>query len=131
MPMLGLKRSHMKRSASVALAALLTMGAGDATSGRAVVMNRQIGACLLCHSGPFPDPHLQGNLAPSLAGVGSRLTPDALRLRLTTPPPDSIMPSYSATDGRRQIGRQWEGKPVLTPSQIEDVVAFLSTLKTP
>ncbi len=131
MPMPGSIVSRTKRSASLAMAALLTMAAGDATGGRAIVMNRQLSACLLCHAGPFPDPHLQGNLAPSLAGVGSRMMPEELRLRLTTPPPDSIMPSYSATAGRRQIGLRWEGKPILTPQQIDDVVAFLTTLKTP
>jgi sulfur-oxidizing protein SoxX len=113
------------------MAALLTTGAGDIANGRAIVMNRQLSACLLCHAGPFPDPHLQGDLAPSLTGIGARMTPEALRLRLTSPPPGSIMPSYSATAGRRQIGLRWEGKPILTPSQIDDVVAFLATLTTP
>ena len=131
MPMPGSTRSRTKHLASLSLAALVTMGAGDAANGRKIAMNRQVSACLLCHSGPFPDPHLQGNLAPSLAGVGSRLTADALRQRLTTPPPDSMMPSYATIAGRRQVGRQWEGKPVLTPAQIDDVVAFLTTLKAP
>lgn len=131
MPTPGSIRSRMIRLASVVLAALSTMAAGNAESGRAIVVNRQVSACLLCHTGPFPEPHLQGNLGPSLAGVGSRLTTDELRLRLTTPPPGSIMPSYSATTGLNRVGKPWEGKPVMTPTQIEDVVAFLSTLKAP
>ena len=131
MPIPGSKRSRMKHSASVAVAALLTMGAGDAATGREIVMNRQVSACLLCHSGPFPDPHLQGNLAPSLADVGSRLTAGELRLRLTKPGPDSIMPSYSAVTGLNRVGSIWAGKPLLTPAQIEDVVAFLATLRAP
>jgi sulfur-oxidizing protein SoxX len=114
-----------------AAATLLLMAAGDPTSGRAIVANRQIGACLLCHSGPFPDPHLQGNLAPALAGVASRLTAADLRQRLTDPGKDSIMPSYSATTGLNRVGKPWMGKPVLTPPQIDDVVAFLSTLRAP
>ena len=121
----------MKHLVSIAAASLLLMGAGDPQAGRAIVMNRQISACLLCHSGPFPDPHLQGNLAPSLAGVGSRLSPAALRRRMTDPGADSIMPSYSATTGLDRVGHQWVGKPVLTPAQIDDVVAFLSTLRAP
>ena len=124
----------MKLSASLAVAALLTMGAGDAGKGRAIVGNRQISACLLCHAGPFPDPHQQGTLAPSLAGVGSRLDAPALRLRLTDPArfnPDTIMPSYAATTGLHRVGAPWAGKPVLTPEQIEDVVAFLTTLRDP
>ena len=82
MPMPGSKRLRMKRSVSLAVATLLTMAAGDVGNGRAIVANRQLSACLLCHSGPFPDPHLQGNLAPSLAGAGSRLTEAELRQRL-------------------------------------------------
>ena len=119
------------KCSGVVLAALLTMAAGDAATGRNIVMNRQISACLLCHAAPFPNPHLQGTLAPSLAGVGSRMTADALRLRLTTPPPDSIMPSYSRVTGLNRVGTAWDGKPLLTPAQIEDVVAFLTTLSAP
>ncbi len=113
------------------MVALLTMAAGDASNGRAIIANRQLSACLLCHTGPFPDPHLQGNLAPSLAGAGSRLTEAALRQRLIAPDPDSIMPSYAATAGLHRVGKQWAGKPVLTPQQIDDVVAFLVTLRAP
>ena len=131
MPMPGSKRSRMKRSASVVLAALVTMAAGDPATGRNIVMNRQLSACLLCHAGPFPNPHLQGTLAPSLAGVGSRMTADALQLRLTTPPPDSIMPSYSRVTGLNRVGKAWDGKPVLTPAQVEDMVAFLTALRVP
>ena len=131
MPRRGSARLPMKPSVSLVLAALLTMGAGDPATGRAIVMNRQLSACLLCHSGPFPDPHLQGNLAPSLAGVGARLTAAELRQRLTDPGVDSIMPSYSATAGLNRVGRPWAGKPVLSTAQIDDVVAFLSSLRTP
>ena len=107
------------------------MAAGDVGNGRAIVANRQLSACLLCHSGPFPDPHLQGNLAPSLAGAGSRLTEAELRQRLIAPGPDSIMPSYAATSGLQRVGKPWVDKPVLTTQQIEDVAAFLATLRTP
>ena len=131
MPTRGSARLPMKRSVSLGVAALLTMAAGDPGSGRAIVANRQVSACLLCHSGPFPDPHLQGNLAPTLTGVGSRLTAAELRQRLTDPGQDSIMPSYTATAGLNRVGQPLVGKPVLTPRQIDDVVAFLSTLRAP
>ncbi|MEI7712302.1 MAG: c-type cytochrome [Rhodospirillales bacterium] len=121
----------MKRSVSLAVAAVLTMAAGDVGNGRAIVANRQLSACLLCHSGPFPDPHLQGNLAPSLDGAGSRLTEAELRRRLIAPGPDSIMPSYTATSGLQRVGKPWVDKSILTSQQIEDVVAFLATLRTP
>jgi L-cysteine S-thiosulfotransferase len=105
--------------------------AGDATNGRKIVEDRATSACLLCHSGPFPSPHLQGNLAPPLNGVADRLSPDEIRQRIEDPKrfnPDSIMPAYGRIEGLNRVGTAWRGKPILTPAQIEDVVAFLSTL---
>ena len=52
-----------------AVPAPLTSTAGDPARGRAIVADRRIGLCLLCHSGPFPEAPLQGNLAPSLTGA--------------------------------------------------------------
>ena len=97
-------------------------------------MNRQVSACLLCHAGPFPEPHLQGNVGPPLNGVGSRLQPDELRLRLTEPArfnPETVMQSYGTVSGLNRVGRQSIGKTVLTPDQIDDVVTFLATLRDP
>ena len=114
--------------------ASLTGQPGNPARGRQIVENRQLSACLLCHAGPFPAPHLQGNVGPPLDGVGSRLTGAEIRLRLVNPAklnPDTVMPSYSALDGLTRVGRAWTGKPVLTGQQIEDVVAFLATLRTP
>jgi sulfur-oxidizing protein SoxX len=111
----------------------LTRHQGDPAHGRQIVEDRQVGACLLCHSGPFPDPHLQGSVAPSLDGVGSRLTAGQIRLRLVDPrklDPDTIMPAYDVVDGLNRVGLEWQGRPILTPEQIEDVVAFLITLRT-
>jgi L-cysteine S-thiosulfotransferase len=110
----------------------LTAQPGDAASGRRIVENRQLSACLLCHSGPFPEPHLQCNIGPSLDGVGSRLNAGQIRLRLIdarTLNPDTVMPPYHVVDGLNRIGRQWQGRPALTAQQIEDVVAFLVTLR--
>src|SRR3954465_1910739 len=74
---------------------------GDAARGRALVTNRQVGLCLLCHSGPFPEERFQGDLAPDLRGVGARYTPAQLRERLPPPgknkPPHNI-PAYSKDD---------------------------------
>jgi L-cysteine S-thiosulfotransferase len=105
---------------------------GDAVRGRAVVANRQVGLCLLCHSGPFPEERFQGNLAPPLDGAGTRLTPAQLRLRIADSQQvnaASIMPPYHRTAGLQRVGRQWQDQPVLTAQQVEDVVAFLETLK--
>jgi sulfur-oxidizing protein SoxX len=110
----------------------LTGVPGDPARGRAIVASRQVGLCLLCHSGPFPEERFQGDLAPDLRGAGTRFTEGQLRLRLVDPArinPATIMPAYHRTEGLVRVGRAWRGKPVLTAQQIEDVVAFLATLK--
>ena len=62
--------------------ASLTGQPGDPGRGRAIVANRTVGLCLLCHSGPIPEERFQGNLAPSLAGAGARWSEGQVRLRL-------------------------------------------------
>jgi sulfur-oxidizing protein SoxX len=107
---------------------------GDPVRGRQIVENRQLGACLLCHSGPFPAPHLQGTVGPSLDGVGSRLSVGQIRLHLVDARrlnPDTVMPPYYVVDGLNRIGQEWRGRPALSAQQIEDVVAFLVTLRAP
>ena len=115
-----------------AIPASLTGEAGDPASGRAIVMDRRLGACLMCHAGPFPEERFQGTLAPDLSGAGSRWSEGQLRLRLVDAKrlnPDTIMPPYYRVDGFSRVGSAWRGKPMLTAAQIEDVVAFLSTLR--
>jgi len=105
---------------------------GDAARGRAIVANRQVGLCLLCHSGPFPEEPLMGNLAPSLQGVGARLSEGQLRLRIVDSSkvnPQTIMPSYYRTTGFTRVAPAFQGKSVLDAQQVEDVVAFLMTLR--
>ena len=107
---------------------------GDAARGRAIVVDRQKGLCLLCHTGPFPEQRFQGTLAPDLGGTGSRWSEGQLRLRLVDSSklnPATIMPAYYRTHGFTRVGSAWQDKPVLTAAQIEDVVAFLITLKDP
>jgi sulfur-oxidizing protein SoxX len=110
----------------------LAAAKGDPQRGRAIVANRQVGLCLLCHSGPFPEERFQGNLAPDLRGAGSRLTEAEIRLRLVDPAranPQTIMPAYYKIDGLTRVAPSYRGKPVLSGEQIEDVVAYLVTLK--
>ena len=110
----------------------LTGARGNADRGRAIVVDRQKGLCLLCHSGPFPEQRFQGTLAPNLQGAGSRWSEGQLRLRVVDSSrlnPATIMPSYYRVDRLTRVGRIWQGKPVLDAEQIEDVVAFLATLK--
>ena len=110
----------------------LTAAAGDPLRGRAIVLDRRLGACLLCHTGPFPEEKFQGTLAPDLSGAGSRWSEGELRLRLVDPTrlnPDTIMPAYYRVERLTRVGQAWHGKPILTAEQIEDVVAFLVTLR--
>jgi L-cysteine S-thiosulfotransferase len=109
----------------------LTGSPGDATRGRALVLDRA-STCILCHSGPFPETRFQGDLAPSLAGAGSRWTESQLRLRLVDASrlnPETIMPSYYRIDGLARVGRNWQGKTILSAEQIEDIVAYLASLR--
>ena len=110
----------------------LTGAKGDPARGRAIVANRQVGLCLLCHSGPFPEERFQGNLAPDLRGAGKRWSEGQLRLRIVDSArinPASIMPAYHRTEGLVRVAPAWRGKTILSGEQIEDVVAFLMTLK--
>ncbi|WP_457280588.1 sulfur oxidation c-type cytochrome SoxX [Polaromonas sp. P5_D5] len=110
----------------------LTVTPGDPARGRAIVASRQHGLCLLCHTGPIPEERFQGNLAPDLAGAGARWNEGQLRLRIADAQrlnPASIMPAYYRNDGLVRVGTAWQGKPIMNAQQIEDVVAFLLTLK--
>ncbi len=110
----------------------LTGARGDPARGRAIVTNRQVGLCLLCHSGPFPEEKFQGTLAPDLKGAGGRWSEGQLRLRIVDSSrlyPDTMMPAYYRIDGRTRVAPAFAGKPVLTAEQIEDVVAYLVTLR--
>jgi sulfur-oxidizing protein SoxX len=110
----------------------LTGATGDPARGRAIVANRQVGLCLLCHRGPFPEERFQGNLATDLKGAGSRWSEGQLRLRIVDPSrinPATIMPAYHRTEGLVRVAPAYRGKPVLSAEQIEDVVAFLMTLR--
>lgn len=109
----------------------LTGKPGDPARGRAIVINRQ-STCLLCHTGPFPEEKFQGNLSPDLNGTGKRWSEGQLRLRVVDARrlnPATIMPPFYATEGLTRVGAAWRGKPILSAEQIEDVVAYLSTLR--
>lgn len=115
-----------------AVAQSLTGSAGDPARGRAIIVDRQRGFCLLCHSGPFNEEPLQGNLAPSLEGAGNRWNEGQLRLRLMDNKrvnPESIMPAYHRIDDLNRVGATWRDRPILSAAEIEDVLAFLMALK--
>ena len=109
----------------------LTGAKGDPARGRAIVTNRQLGLCLLCHSGPFPEERFQGNLAPDLRSA-TRLNEGQIRARIVDPRksnPQSIMPAYFDTGGLTRVAPSYRGKTILSAEQIEDIVAYLLTLK--
>jgi sulfur-oxidizing protein SoxX len=110
----------------------LTTTPGDPGRGRAIVVDRQVGLCLLCHSGPFPEERFQGDIATNLAGAGSRWSEAQLRERIVDPrriDPASLMPPYFRTEGLQRVPPALRGKPALSAQQVEDVVAFLRTLR--
>lgn len=119
-------------AANDAIPSSLTGAAGDPAAGRKIVLDRHVGLCLLCHSGPFPEEPFQGNLGPDLSGVGARLSAGQIRLRIVDASrvnPSTIMPPYFRTEDLQRVAPSYRGKPVLSAQQIEDVVAFLAALK--
>jgi L-cysteine S-thiosulfotransferase len=104
--------------------------AGDAARGREVFMARDGGHCVLCHAAPGVA--IAGNVGPSLAGVGDRLTPGQIRLRIADTPrvnPDAAMPAFHRTEGLTRVAPEYRGKPALSGQQVEDLVAWLSALR--
>jgi sulfur-oxidizing protein SoxX len=130
----GLAAAEELRSYAVtgdAIPASLTGARGDIARGRALVVARS-STCILCHNGPFPEEKFQGDLAPSLAGAGGRWSEGQLRLRLVDASrlnAATIMPSYYRVDGQHRVGTAWGGKPILSAEQIEDMVAYLASLR--
>jgi sulfur-oxidizing protein SoxX len=103
--------------------------AGDAARGREIFMARDGGHCVLCHSAPGIA--VAGNVGPPLAGVGARLTPDEIRVRvadITRVNPNAAMPAFHRTEGLERVAPNYAGRPALTAEQLEDLVAWLATL---
>jgi sulfur-oxidizing protein SoxX len=104
----------------------------DPANGRKIVADRRRGMCLLCHSGPFPEERFQGNLAPSLVGAGARWNEGQLRFRLIDSArinPETIMPPYFRAQEKNRVGRAFASRTILSAEEIEDVTAYLSTLR--
>lgn len=110
----------------------LTEEAGDPERGRAVAINRKQGNCLACHALPIPEQPFHGKVGPDLSEIGSTYSEGELRLRVVDPKkfnPDTIMPAFYRSDGFNRVMKKFQGKTILTAQQVEDVIAYLKTLK--
>ncbi len=112
----------------------LTGRPGDPAAGAKVVINRRQGNCLGCHQvSALKTESFHGEVGPSLDGVADRW--DAAHLRMIVVNPKhvftdaTVMPAFYRTDGLNRVRPEFQGKPILTAQQVEDVVAFLTTLK--
>ena len=110
----------------------LTGGPGDPVAGQTVARDMSKASCLICHDLPIPDEPDPGNIGPPLAGVASRYTEGELRLRIVDPKainPDTMMPAYYKWEGLTRVLERYAGKPIYTAQEVEDVVAYLMTLR--
>lgn len=115
-----------------AIEAPLLATPGDAARGEAIVKDRETANCLICHAIPDARERFMGDVGPSLAGVGSRLTAGQIRLRLVDPTrlnAEAVMPAYHRTEGFTRVDPRYQGRPVLSAMEIEHVVAYLAGLK--
>jgi L-cysteine S-thiosulfotransferase len=118
--------------ASGGTVAPLTDQPGSPARGKAVVLDPARGNCVICHPMPIAEAEFQGDVGPDLAGVGSRYTAGELRLRVVDARranPESVMPAYHRTEGLHRVLNEYRGRPILTAQEVEDVVAYLMTLR--
>lgn len=115
-----------------AIPAPLTAEPGNPGRGRAIVRDMGRVTCLICHALPIAEEPDHGGVGPPLSGVGARLSPGEIRLRLVDPKllnPQSIMPAYYRVDGLNRVGAAYRGRTIYTPQEVEDVVAYLASLR--
>ena len=115
-----------------AIATSLTRKAGDPVKGKKLATNRKKGNCLACHSMPIPEQAFHGNIGPDLKGISSRYSEGELRLRIVNPKvlnSETIMPAFYKADGFNRVMKKFVGKTIITAQEVEDIVAYLMTLK--
>lgn len=117
-----------------AVATPLTDQAGDPEKGRQWFLGRKLGNCLACHvNADMAKEPYHGEVGPPLDGVADRWKPEELRAILVNSKealsPDTIMPSFYRDTGFNRVAEQFAGKTILTAQQVEDVIAYLTTLK--
>ena len=109
----------------------LTGVPGDPIRGKTIFASRDRAHCVLCHEVSTLDAEFQGDVGPTLNGVGDRLTDAQLRLRISDYQiirPGTVMPSYYRNHDLYQVGSDYENVPILTAQEVEDLVAYLGTL---
>ena len=107
---------------------------GDPKDGEKVVIERRLGNCLSCHEiGALRKEPFHGEIGPSLDGVAQRWDAATLRMIVVNAKKvfgdETVMPAFYRVDGLNRVRPEFAGKPILTAQQVEDVVAFLATLK--
>jgi len=111
----------------------LTGKEGDPMNGRKVAVNRRKGNCLACHViSEIKDQQFHGQVGPPLDDVGSRMSAAEIRLRIVDPKvvnEDTIMPSFYRVDGFHRVMKKWQGKTIVSAQEVEDMIAYLMTLK--
>lgn len=111
----------------------LTGSPGDPDKGRETFIDRKLGNCLGCHAvSELEAEPFHGEVGPPLDGVADIYEEGELRLRVVNPKafnPDTIMPGFYVTEGLHRVMEDFAGKPILTAEQVEDIVAYLMTLK--
>lgn len=117
-----------------AIPAPLTGKPGDPREGAKVVAERRLGNCLSCHEiDALRREEFHGNVGPSLDGVARRWDTGTLRMIVVNAKKvfgaETVMPAFYRVDGLNRVRPEFLGKPILTAQQVDDVVAFLATLK--
>jgi sulfur-oxidizing protein SoxX len=110
----------------------LTGKPGNPINGKKLLVHRKKGNCLTCHMAPIPEEQFHGDVAPDLTGVADRMTEGEIRLRIVNPKivnPDTPMMAFYKTHGLNQVNKKFVGKPMLNENELEDIVAYLMTLK--
>ena len=124
--------NHGYKVVDGAIPASLSGVAGDSAKGRDAAINRKKGNCLACHQMPIPEQQFHGEVGPDLSGVASRYTEAEIRARVVDPKlmnEGTIMPAFYKKDGLTRVLKKFEGKSILSAQEVEDVVAYLMTLK--
>ena len=123
-----------------AIAVSLTGVPGDPVEGRKVLESRALGNCVACHqNGDMPEVPFQGDVGPSLDYAGERWSEGELRALIVNAKlifEGTVMPAFYKSSGFIRPGEAFTMKPaaeplptLLTAQQVEDVVAYLMTLK--